>query len=147
MTLLDWANDLVLTNPPFAEKGRSRKGLDCWGLVVLAHREVLNKDIPTYEEEYETTEDHKLLNDIFLENMIKWEQISTENAVPGDVVVINLAGRPLHAGIIVDKNLMLHTERKIGTVIERFDHPKISKRLAGIFRYRATCGSSGKPTS
>src|SRR5687767_9653450 len=40
---------------PFVAKGRDRVGLDCWGVIVLAYRELLGVELPGYESDYEHT--------------------------------------------------------------------------------------------
>ena len=37
---------------PWAEKGRDRAGLDCWGLVRLVYANALLIELPSYTEAY-----------------------------------------------------------------------------------------------
>ena len=45
---------------PFCSRGRSREsGMDCWGLVVAAERELFGKELPSLDCRYTSAYDRK----------------------------------------------------------------------------------------
>lgn len=122
---------------PFVEKGRSWSGWDCWGAVVLFHHEVLGIDLPSYVTDYadagNTMEGRETLRRLITHHLPKW--ISVARPEPGDVVLLNIGGRPIHVGLALGGGLMLHTEAKVNTVIERLASPMWARRIEGFYRY------------
>ncbi len=51
-----WAAEYI--GIPFAERGRTRAGCDCWGLVRLVLAERFGIELPSYADGYETVKDH-----------------------------------------------------------------------------------------
>lgn len=43
---------------PYADKGRDRDGVDCWGLVKLVYAEVAGIVLPDYSDAYTRPGDH-----------------------------------------------------------------------------------------
>lgn len=122
---------------PFMDKGRDWDSWDCWGAVFMFHREVLGISIPSYAEGYSdaghSAESRRALTDLFEKGMASWRRV--ESPEPGDVVLLNIGGRPLHVGLAIGGGQMLHTERKINTVIERLGSPMWERRIEGFYRY------------
>lgn len=122
---------------PFVDKGRDWSGWDCWGMVVLFHREVLGVAIPSYTDSYRDAGRSKSsrvqLQDLIQTNMPKWDRI--DDPLPGDAVLLNIGGRPIHVGLAIGAGRMLHTERRVCTLIERLSSPIWEKRIEGFYRY------------
>lgn len=123
---------------PFADKGRSWEAWDCYGMLRLFHHEVLGIDLPSYVADYSdaggTPEARETLRRLITHHLPKWS--SVESPEPGDGVLLNIGGRPIHVGLAIGNGLMLHTERKIGTVIERMSSPMWARRIEGFYRAR-----------
>ena len=122
---------------PFMDKGRDWDAWDCWGMVYVFHRDVLRVALPSYTEHYQDAGDspktRKALRDLIAASMGAWQRIGTPE--PGDVVLLNIGGRPIHVGLAIGGGRMLHTERKIDTVIERLASPMWAKRIEGFYRH------------
>lgn len=97
---------------PFKEKGRSWGGVDCWGMVVLAYKEVLGVKLPDHMNEYRSTRRLKELNKVInTERSMSWQKIKTPR--PMDCVLIKFQGITSHIGLIVDENNnFIHIENK-----------------------------------
>lgn len=123
---------------PFEAKGRSVEGWDCWGLVVVAFREVWGLELPSYSESYSPADvkGTEALGQTIRSHMPEWEQIHVHEARAMDVVVFRLKGRPIHVGLCLGGGLVLHTEEKLGTVAERLDSALWKDRIEGVFRHR-----------
>lgn len=122
---------------PFVDKGRSWAGWDCWGAIVLFHQEVLGIRLPSYTEDYSdagsSVRSRENLRHLITRHLPKWT--SVRHTRPGDVVLLNIAGRPIHVGLALGDGRMLHTERKVGTIIERLSSPMWARRIEGVYRY------------
>lgn len=135
--LQQWAADLVAAQVPFVPQGRDRSGLDCWGVVYLAYRELLNHPLPSYTESY-TREDLKNyghLGDLISSHLPGWEKV--EVGQPFDVVLMRLRGRPIHVGLVTRKGHMLHIEEDISVCEEEYGSTIWKNRIIGIYRPRS----------
>ncbi len=122
---------------PFMDRGRDWDAWDCWGMLCVFHSEVLGVDLPSYTEDYRdaghSAESRQRLSTLFAANMGAWRPVSEPE--PGDGVLLNIGGRPIHVGLALGGGLMLHTERRINTVIERLASPMWARRIEGFYRY------------
>ena len=122
---------------PFLERGRGWRGWDCWGLIQAGHREILGVSLPSYAEGYRDTghsaESRRRLAALLERNKGAWRRVLRPRAC--DVVLLNIAGRPIHVGLAIDAGLMLHAEARIDTVIERLASPMWARRIEGFYRY------------
>jgi len=120
---------------PFLEQGRDYDGWDCWGLVYCAYRDVMGVELPSYTENY-----HRLdvLGSPSLAKLIQsqlpyWETVTSPEKM--DVAIFRLAGRPVHIGLMVDKNRALHTEVRRGSFVEPIYNVMWRGRLEGLYRH------------
>ncbi len=122
---------------PFKDKGRDFNAWDCWGMFCTFHREVLGVTLPSYTESYQdaghSAESRRALSTLFEKGMGSWRRV--ESPEPGDGVLLNIGGRPIHVGLALGGGMMLHAEHRIGTVIERLASPMWSKRVEGFYRH------------
>jgi cell wall-associated NlpC family hydrolase len=133
-----WVADYV--GIPFRSRGRDRFGCDCYGLVAMVLREQFGADVPSYAEEYETATDQEEIAALIdserrggVATGAGWRFVYA--AQPGDLVLLTIAGRPWHVGILVAPNAMLHTRPGANAVLERLDAPKWKHRIVGYYRY------------
>ena len=135
MTLDEFAARAITV--PFINKGRDWSGWDCWGAVFLFHRDVLCDPVPSYTDDYqdagESPASRRGLHDLIASQMKTWRRV--DRPEPGDGVLLNIGGRPIHVGLALGGGLMLHTERKINTVVERLASPMWARRVEGFYRH------------
>lgn len=122
---------------PFAERGRDRSGVDCWGLLTLIYREQIGIELPSFAEAYTTTQDGEALSDLIAGNLGPWQPIARGSERIGDGVLMTLSGQPRHVGIVAATGRVLHIERGMGSIIEPYTSPRISRRIVGFFRHRS----------
>lgn len=120
---------------PFVDGGRSREACDCWGLVHLVYREVLELDLPTYGEI--SARDVARVTERILEDSAGAPWLPVTGAPrPFDVLVMR--GKPYHVGVMVDAQNVLHVERATSSVIVPvFRTPQVRWRRLGTFRHEA----------
>lgn len=127
-----WWNDYLTI--PFVEKGRSRAGADCWGLVRMVYRDILSVDLPDYLGIYETTLDADEIADcIKSESSAHWKKVTEEKEF--DVIILRMRGLPMHVGIVTKVGKMLHCSKDIGTVHEPYRNMRWNGRVMGFERW------------
>lgn len=116
---------------PYLDFGRTCKGVDCWGLVLLILKEQYNIIIPEFP--YTSTD----ANTVFkVASEVKLLGHKVETPCLGDIAVFNITGGHLHAAFVLDSMLMLHVERGLrGSVVESYHSPRWLPRLEGVYRY------------
>jgi cell wall-associated NlpC family hydrolase len=134
----------------FADHGRGEpldlgpvaiRTYDCWGLVraVLAEHFGI-ADLPDYGNAYLAANDGKsVAAAVELGKQDSgWQKVEFLHEQPGDVIMLKLAGRPWHCGIIVADPWFLHITPGAGATLEQWTRPLWLGRIEGFYR-RATC--------
>lgn len=133
---MDPARLRKLIGIPFINGGRDYAGADCWGLVMLAYKELFGIVLPDYTISCFATEDidHQVSRD-----RGKWTHIEEPEA-PSAVVMRIDYRMPMmcnHIGVYVGEGRMLHTLKKQNSVLQRIDHPYFSRRIEGYYAFAA----------
>ena len=118
---------------PFKHRGRTLGGLDCYGLIILVHRELGIElfDMEGYEQNWSRTgADH------FIENYhLQWEPVDKPRLF--DVVLLkDCKGVINHAGIVLSKGRFMHSLTNVGVVINRLNDRQWIKRIHRFYRYK-----------
>lgn len=117
---------------PFLHRGRTIKGLDCYGLIILIYKDLGFKiyDIGEYDLDWGIKG-----GNLFVENYHKqWEQVEVPKLF--DIVLFaNNKNLVVHGGIMLDNNRFLHT-CKAGTVIGNLNSKEWQAHIAGFFRLK-----------
>lgn len=104
---------------------------DCYGLIRKVLADEFNIKLPSFDR-YETVKD-EAVSDLIAEGLKDWQKINTPQE--GDVIIFNVAGRPLHIGLVIEKGKMLHIEKGKNAVIESYTDPHWKPRIEGFYRY------------
>lgn len=120
---------------PFVPHGRDYTGWDCWGLIYVAHRDVLGVKIPSYADQYDARDVRGApsLSRLVLTHLPEWNR--TTRPAMGDVALFRVAGRPVHVGFMLDPRRMIHSEARIGTMVEPLSSVQWARRLEGVYRH------------
>lgn len=118
----------------WADKGRDRDGINCWGLHRLIFAEECGIEVPSYTEGYTSTEERLQIAALFdLTQEWPWRPVGAGAERAFDLAVFQtLAGVEVHCGTIVKPGLMIHIERGRLSCITTYTH---TRRLAGIYRH------------
>ncbi|HOS41942.1 MAG TPA: NlpC/P60 family protein [Spirochaetota bacterium] len=121
---------------PFAERGRSRAGVDCWGLVCLVYREEYGIELPDYLGDDYTTTDGPLVSGLIARHKAEsWWPLAPGMEAEGDVILLRMRGLPSHVGLVIRSGRMLHVERGRNVCVERYWGPMWNKRVMGCYRH------------
>lgn len=122
---------------PFEDHGRTRSGLDCWGLVLLVYKEQLGIILPDLGDFYSDTDNRKAIQGAVEDTTSEtWNRDVTKYPRKlCDVIVFKRGGIETHVGLWIRENTMLHVERGIGTTVERYDTIRWRNRFSRILRH------------
>jgi cell wall-associated NlpC family hydrolase len=117
---------------PYAHKGRTMKGLDCWGLVKLIYKDLgyVVKDIEDYE-----MEGHLKGHDYF-QPKDDWTRNSIYQQY--DVALfLNTQGVAYHAGVVTPDHRLIHASKQAGVVIQNLNVVTRAIKLDGYYHLKA----------
>lgn len=140
-----WASRYI--GIPFLEHGRSREGLDCWGLVRLVYAERFGIHLPSLAEGYAGVDDSAGLAGVVVQERAisgHWKPITLDESSVGDVVLFRMSGDLWHVGLMVARGQMLHVWRRVNSCVERINTPNWTPRLFGVHRYAAPVRVTGR---
>lgn len=119
---------------PYKHKGRDYQGCDCYGLILLFFRDVLNKKLFDVEEEYDKNWTFKN-KDYFIENYHKqFEKI--EKPEKYDIVLFqNRQGVANHGGVVLGYGKFIHCCRD-GVLMDSYNREGWRRRINGFYRLK-----------
>jgi cell wall-associated NlpC family hydrolase len=119
---------------PFKFRGRTREGVDCWGLVRLVLNEVYGKSLPSFDliEKPSIPEFAQLIDaELALLNIPQ-----VQCPLAGDIVVMRCGRFPCHVGLYIGDGYVLHSDI-LGRDLSKLDRvtsPRIAARIEGYYR-------------
>ncbi len=121
---------------PYAERGRTRAGLDCWGLVRLVYLETWGIKLPVYlEDDYAAADMARTSHLIDRHRQAGWSPVEAGTERTGDVILLRVMGLPCHVGLVAGKGRMLHVMGEQDVTCERYGSALWAKRVMGFYRY------------
>ena len=127
---------------PFLANGRSTDGLDCWGLVRLILGNEFSIELPSFSDNY-NIDDNTRITELVAQYKEGWER--KETAEPGDCVLFNILGEPMHIGVMLDNNRFIHVREGSDTVVDSITSTKWERRVEGIYRYTSNAVLNAVP--
>lgn len=122
---------------PYKNHGRDLAGLDCWGLVMVASRELYGVEVPDYNGYADSCNGTQVAP--LFDARKDWQFFKTTEANIGDVIVVRLAGYPVHAGIYTGDDFMLHTLHGCNSCLVRISSHSWRQRIEGAYRWKGNC--------
>lgn len=132
---------------PYLGKGSTLAGCDCWGLVELIYRNELGVELPNYMD---VPHDNLIKINRKIQSEVQegyWKKIVSGQEKKYDIILMRgqfkdsqdtLRSAPIHVGIVIDCNLLLHVEEGANSVCCNYStHPKIKERVHGFYRYQS----------
>lgn len=121
---------------PFVDGGRDFNGIDCWRLVCLVYEQERQIILPDYGDisALELRQVAELISrDAYAE---PWIEVVPSSVNAFDVAVMHKRREPVHVGIMVGREQMIHVEEKTATVMISIKHPSVAFRSINFFRHR-----------
>jgi|TARA_A100001391_G_scaffold50885_1_gene30943 cell wall-associated NlpC family hydrolase len=129
--MIHWSAQFV--GLPYADLGRSRAGVDCWGLAWLVY-DWLGIPLPTYEGGYASTEERREIAQLIEGAKSEWTRVEVPQDF--DLVTIRRGLLESHIGIVVAPGRMLHVTSGKPSCLEHYSGGPWAARLTGIWRHR-----------
>jgi cell wall-associated NlpC family hydrolase len=127
-------NDISkLIGIPYKSHGRDYKNSDCWGILYLFYRDILNIEIPKYDFGYTNADDLDSVSGKINSHLNEWKEV--KSPVFGDVVLFNIAGKTVHAGVYLNESDFLHSLSGHDSAIDRLDSFAWRKRISSFYRW------------
>jgi cell wall-associated NlpC family hydrolase len=122
---------------PWAEKGRTRVGVDCWGLVRLVYADALGLALPSYTEAYAGLAERGEIAELMSEDSRRWPwaMVPPKRAQEFDVAVFRRGGLAAHVGVVLGAGRMLHIEERRESCVASYADGPWRHRLIGIYRH------------
>lgn len=118
---------------PFVPNGRTKEGIDCWGLVVMLYADKYGIDLPSYDD-VNGKEGDEVAAAVASEVMKAWTEIPAKDRQEGDVVVIRMMGLPWHVGIMLDRRNFVHAYHRTGVSVESITAIHWKPRILAYYR-------------
>ena len=115
---------------PFVDRGRTRGGCDCYGLLRLVYEEAFGILLPSLSDDYLTAQDREAVRHLISGKADPWHEVEEPDFLDG--VVMSLKGVECHVGMFAGKGLVLHTG--MGVRVSRVDDIRRLTRLR-VTRY------------
>lgn len=132
---MNWAADYI--GLPYEGGGRTREGLDCYGLLALVLQEQFEIEIELFDGL--DGRDDEAQDEItrFWDDQVgsEWTEVPLGQEKIGDAVELVVMRRP-HCGVVIGNGMMLHTTAQAGVAIESYLRGRFCRRFRNIYRHR-----------
>lgn len=117
---------------PYLHKGRTKAGLDCWGLIKLIYSDA-GKEVADLDD-YEANWSRKGQDYFTTLRGQEWEEVEDEQFL--DVVLFRASKLVVnHAGVVLDENRFIHCCRA-GVVVSRLGDKQWYLKTEGFYRLK-----------
>lgn len=120
---------------PFVSQGRTFRGCDCYGLVKLYYKEVLNIEIP---ETVITAEQPRRTFANYLNEISKnWTStVPSKNAVVAMAVNAEHPTLVTHFAVMIDDKRFIDTRENRSSYLTNIDDKKIKNQIKGFYKWQ-----------
>jgi cell wall-associated NlpC family hydrolase len=94
-------------------------------------------NLPDLADAYSSCEDHDSVAEVVSRTRDALGRLwyPVPDASPGDIVILNIGGRPWHCGVVTAGDWMLHMQKGVNVGLERFTREPWRNRVEGIYHY------------
>ena len=120
----------------YRDKGRTFKGADCWGIVMLYYKEILNINVPDFVC---SAENPRRVFSLYLYQISKFWVECNEFKKDYVVAMCTNSEHPkliTHFGVMIDDKTLLHSYEGVESHITDINSPIIKNTIKGVYRWR-----------
>ena len=121
---------------PYKKFSRGPDSFDCLGLVMDIYSKY--QGIELFDYAYSDTHQFKENASIFTHEEASNQWIKVDRPIKHDLVVFNIAGYPVHVGVMVDDKRFIHAHESCDIAIEPVTAVKWRSRINGYYRHKGT---------
>lgn len=129
-----WSSDFI--GLPWAFAGRSRDGVDCWGLLWLVYRDALGIEVASYAGQTLDAPERNQIAALLANDRAKSPWVTVEAAREFDMAVFRRGGIESHIGIVTAPGRMIHILQGGESCVERFDTGRWKPKLVALHRHQ-----------
>lgn len=128
---------------PYLRGGKTRAGVDCWGLFALIQREVRGVCLIDYDGPLWARGDEKEIAEAAQAFAARFRLIQTgdewragaRGEKEGDGMLLRISGAAIHVGYVCEPGRMIHiAEGRADSCMERYGETIWKKRVVGFWR-------------
>ncbi len=120
---------------PFVSKGRSFRGCDCYGLVKLYYKEILNIEIP--ETVITSKQPRRTFANYLNEISKNWTSTTPQkNAVIAMAVNAEHPSLVTHFAVMIDDKRFIDTRENMSSYLTSIDDEKIKNQIKGFYKWQ-----------
>ncbi|MBS4019528.1 MAG: C40 family peptidase [Dechloromonas sp.] len=122
---------------PWLPGGRTRDGVDCWGLMTLVYAEVAGVPLDPLNGLYVTAEEREDIARIVDGQCAHgpWVKVEAGDEREMDILLFRCFGLQSHVGVVCGRGLMLHATSGKDSSIERYADGRWLPRLMSAWRH------------
>ena len=118
-------------NIPYLNRGRTREGLDCYGLAIMYYKEKINISLPDFFYINSSNKDEiKLKLPTYAKNFIKHDSPKKDR-----LIVFSIYGLPVHIGIMINDFEFIHILKNTRVTIESINSIIWRNKIEGYYSY------------
>lgn len=120
----------------YVEKGRGFEGVDCYGLLWLAHQCERGVCLPSYADRHADGATRRELSALIEgETRSTWRAIADGGEQAFDALLMRDGREVSHVGMVIEGSRVLHIERGKTSVIDRYRTGQLRHRVVGFYRF------------
>ena len=131
VTIISQARKYVGT--PFHHQGRSKRGLDCVGLIAR-----VAKDLGL--SEYDFLQYDRIPNPLLFMSILRscpdWDRVPLQEMREGDVLIFKLSSYPCHLAFLATEGRIIHALSLRGRVCEHRLSSDWRRKIRDCFRFK-----------
>lgn len=119
---------------PYEHRGCDLHGSDCYGLVKIFYRDVMNVELPDYQEMYGFEFNAAECNQVI--DSVKGEWVETSDLSFGSVLTFYILGAVCHVGVHIGDGDFLHAFNGTASCIESIRDISWERRLHKVYEWQ-----------
>lgn len=131
---------------PYEHQGRSMKGLDCYGLVVLVYKDKLGIELPDVEHYQYGKQACEYMEAFYTNDQYEhvshfhslWEPVDLSNLEKYDIILFNAyddVDAPTHSGVYLGDDKFIHVMHNLPVTISRLSRV-LGMAIHSAYRYK-----------
>lgn len=120
---------------PYEHRGCDYRGADCYGLVKIFYRDVMNVELPDYQEMYGFDFNRDECADVI--ETVCGEWVETTDLSFGSVLTFCIMGAVCHVGLHIGSGDFLHAFNGTASCIESIRDLSWERRLHKVYEWQS----------